>query len=799
MRLYALFLALPGCADMKRLEFNQPPGPPVVAIEPAEPTTVDTLNAVLVEDATDPEGDALAYTYTWHRNGVAWTANALWVDPIVTEHGDLWELYATADDGEWESEPAIASVTIANTAPTVLSAAITPNAPRTADDLVLEVEGEDADEDTISWRTAWYRAGVEQTDLADLLTVPADRTGSLEEWSVRVTPWDGAVEGEPVELAVYVDNTAPSLATASIVPTDPQVLDSVLAGISGLSDPDGQTVTVDFTWYVNGALLRTDTGTAGTASLSGAFNKGDVLEVEAVASDGYLRSATVRSAPVTVVNTPPVVEEAVLDPLEGDETTTFTCTVVGEGDDDGDPVDVDYDWYVDGIRIAENGPTLDGADFRKDDEIYCVLTPNDGEEDGDPVTSESAWVENSAPSLSAVTLSPATVTESTGVSCAVSGGTDLDGDSISYTYRWYVDGTLAATGTSTSLSASNYERGDEIYVTATPTDGTDSGSAVASATITVENAAPRLSSATVTPAAPNTDSTLTVTPSGFTDPDDDAEGYAYQWYVDGAAVTGATTSTLGPEYTSPGDRVHCTVWPDDGYDLGSPVLSNTVTIVNRTPTASAALVGSSSVTECDTVQLDASGSTDTDGDVLDYLWTLASKPSASLRTSDDIDATTDEMPWFVVDAAGTFVFQVRVSDSQASDTRTVSVEVAERADNVDPVAVAGDDQFSSGYGTCRDNGYTYVCDTCTGDSFTLDASGSTDSDGDVLSYVWSTSSTYASIADSSAETTTMTLSSLPASYGSSTAYDVSVRLRVVDCAGGVSEDYLTVTFECTGI
>ena len=51
---------------------------------------------------------------------------------------------------------------------------------------------------------------------------------------------------------------------------------------------------------------------------------------------------------------------------------------------------------MDDSLVAETGSTLDGSTyFDKDDEVYVVVTPNDGYEDG-VVTSDSIIVNHSA-------------------------------------------------------------------------------------------------------------------------------------------------------------------------------------------------------------------------------------------------------------------------------------------------------------------------------------------------------------------------------------------------------------------
>jgi len=47
---------------------------------------------------------------------------------------------------------------------------------------------------------------------------------------------------------------------------------------------------------------------------------------------------------------------------------------------------------------------------------------------------------------------------------------------------------------------------------------------------------------------------VTATPSGFSDPDGSALTYRYQWSRNGAAIAGATTSTLDLSVAGRGDR-----------------------------------------------------------------------------------------------------------------------------------------------------------------------------------------------------------------------------------------------------
>ena len=114
-----------------------------------------------------------------------------------------------------------------------------------------------------------------------------------------------------------------------------------------------------------------------------------------------------------------------------------------------------------------------------------------------------------------------------------------------------------------------------------------------------------------------------------------------------------------------------------------------------------------------TAQLDGSASSDQDGNPLTYHWTLTSIPTGSQATLSDADAVK---PTFLVDKAGTYVATLIVSDGVANSAAdAVSISTVNSA----PVAHAGPDQ-------------THLIHT----TVTLNGSGSSDVDGDPLTYAW---------------------------------------------------------------
>ncbi len=185
---------------------------------------------------------------------------------------------------------------------------------------------------------------------------------------------------------------------------------------------------------------------------------------------------------------------------------------------------------------------------------------------------------------------------------------------------------------------------------------------------------------------------------------------------------------------------------------------------NRPPIANAgpdvvAFVG-------DTVMLDGSASSDPDGNPLTYLWTLRLRPAGSTAA---LSSATAIMPTFVADQAGRYEIDLVVNDgivNSAVDTVVVTTPPA----NTNPVANAGPDQ-----------------NAVTGQTVTLNGTGSTDIDGDVLTYAWIFTARPAGSAATLANPTSAMPTFVPDVPGTYTA-----QLTVDDGRGGSNSDSVNI-------
>ena len=191
------------------------------------------------------------------------------------------------------------------------------------------------------------------------------------------------------------------------------------------------------------------------------------------------------------------------------------------------------------------------------------------------------------------------------------------------------------------------------------------------------------------------------------DPDHESHTYSWDFGDETSPVVGEDLTSVEHTFLQTGTHtVTVTVTDADGE---SDTASLDIVVTNAPPTADAG--GPYAVLEGDTVQLDASGSTDPADDELTYAW--------DLDGDGEFDDATGVRPDFsatALDGPVNVTVGLQVTDiAGATDTATATITVS----NAPPMADAG-------------GPYTVV----EGGSVQLDASGSTDPADDTLNYAW---------------------------------------------------------------
>jgi hypothetical protein len=597
---------LVGCA-------NHPPGAPTVSIEPQAPRSADDLTASIATESLDEDGDPVSYTYAWFLDGaergdLGSTPTVGWAN---TAKGQVWRVVVTPSDGEDAGATAEATVTVLNTPP-VAEVTISPAVPHSDDELLVTMDASDDDGDEITLSYRWLLGG-EPTSHTDA-TLPAEATTAGDLWTVEVTPNDGEEDGETVQAAVSVDNSLPEVTSVTIGPDPAHEADAITATVEIL-DIDGDEVSLGYAWSVDGSVVLEGEEPTLTGEL---FDKHQEVLVTVTPHDGWASGVPVSSDSVTIANTAPSLAAVSLDPSEIVESSTVACVPSGWADDDGDTEGYSYGWLVNGSDAGVTADSLDGASFDRGDVLSCTVTPHDGEEAGEPVSSAAVTVSNTAPVIATATLSSTSPATGDTLSVSVSASDD-DGDAITYLYAWSVDGSFAAA--TDTLAGTHFDKGQTVSVEVTPFDGTDQGTPVLSDTATVINTAPVIASVSLSPGEVTTDGTLTAVVSA-SDADGDSVTVSYAWTVNGVLQAWTASTLEGSTHFDRDDLVVVTVTPHDGDTSGAPQSSSPVTVLNTPPSAPGVSIDPAEPAESDAlVCVIDRASSDDDGDPVSYTFT----------------------------------------------------------------------------------------------------------------------------------------------------------------------------------
>jgi|GEM_PF-3786760 len=367
-----------------------------------------------------------------------------------------------------------------------------------------------------------------------------------------------------------------------------------------------------------------------------------------------------------------------------------------------------------------------------------------------------------------------------------SGSSDPEGDSLSYAWTFQSIAGGSGLGNSDISDASTSSPSFEPDVAGTYrvrmviSDGTSTAKDFVNVTATNGSNSAPVADAGAAQTVSLGDS-VNADGTGSSDADGDSLTYLWTMHVTPAASS-LTTFDLSarfsstPSFTPDAAGVYrLKLLVSDGVAQSKAFVNITVVGSNTAPVADAG--GSQTVTTGNTVTLNGSGSSDADGDSLTYSWTFVLVPAASSLTTSDISGANSAIATFVPDVDGTYRPKLLVQDGTDRGKDFATITSSGGSGNAAPSAAAGPDQSVN-----------------VGDTVTLNGSGSSDPDGDALTYQW----TFSTVPSGSSLTNSdiSGASSVSASFVTDTAGTFRLRLRVSD---GVEtdKDFVTATATST--
>jgi len=588
-------------------------------------------------------------------------------------------------------------------------------------DLAVAVQGlamldgsasNDAEGDPLSYQWSFSQRPVgSNAVLTDDTSVSPQFTVDLPgDYVVQLVVNDGALDSAP-DFVTVSSNNSPPVANAGPDQT-PRVATTVMLNGSASTDIDGDSLS--FNWQIISQPAGSNTSLSdSSASMPSLFiDQSGSYQIQLIVNDGSVDSAP-DIVQLTTSNSAPVANAG------SDQSALVGQTVVLDGtsssDVDGD--DLDYQWSVISIPAGSSATLSDVSSAMPSINIdlagnYTLqLIVNDGALDSAPDTIVIS-TDNTPPIANAgADQSPFVLNT---VQLDGSASSDVDGDALSY--QWSLTskpaGSLATLSDSSAVMPQfNVDVAGTYVAQLIVNDGT-ADSSPDTVLISTQNSAPLANAGSDQRANLNDLITL----DGSASSDVDGDNLTYLWSLlakplgsiavldDNSAVNSQFVLDVAGNYS-------LQLVVNDGQVNSAP----DVVLVATNNTRPVANAGADQQPAVGTlVSLDGSASSDADGDVLSYMWSISSKPAASLATLSSPNTVATDIN---IDLAGTYVVQLIVSDGSLSSVADTVLLITE---NQQPTANAGPDQTAT-----------------VGQSVTFNGSGSSDPDGNPLTYVWS--------------------------------------------------------------
>ena len=229
---------------------------------------------------------------------------------------------------------------------------------------------------------------------------------------------------EPTSRASGPTNHPPVVTAVSIIPS-PLTLSAPLTVRVEAQDLDLNSLSFRYRWLVNGEAIAGQTGESLQPEL---LKRGDQVEVEVTPFDGMIEGMPFRSAPSSVVNTPPIISEVFLD-FDHEAQGRQVVAKVEAVDPDRDSMALTYRWRKNETVVKEGEEnTLPIAGLTTKDTIQVDVTASDGAPNGATTVTERFTLSNSSPTIVSKPPSSPTVDQYDYLVKA----TDADGDPITY-------------------------------------------------------------------------------------------------------------------------------------------------------------------------------------------------------------------------------------------------------------------------------------------------------------------------------------------------------------------------------
>ncbi len=720
-----------------------PNQPPVANAGPDQTITLPINSVTLTGSGTDPDGTVVSYQWTKISGPVSYSITDTTL-PTATVTGLVqgtyqFQLQVTDNSGATATDVILITVNPATNQPPAANAGSNQAITLPVNSVTLSGSGTDADGTIVTY--LWTE--LSGPSLATIVSINSATTNvsaliqGTYQFQLTVIDNDGAIGTATVQVTVNPAINIPPVANAGNNQSIALPVNSVILSGTG-TDSDGTVVSYEWTELSGPSAYTIVTPSSATTSITDLVQGIYQFQLQVTDNEGAVGISTVQVTVNSVADIPPVANAG---PNQSITLPINTVTLNGSGTDSDGTV-VSYQWTELSGPSAYTIVTPSSATTSITDLVQGIyqfqlqVTDNAGATGVAIVQITVNAAANIPPVANAGT--DQTINLPTDSVTLSGSGTDADGAIVAYQWAelsgpasYNINNPGSAITNVTGLVAGTYQ----FQLQVTDNDG---ATGIAIIQITVNPAAniPPVANAGNNQTITLPTNSVTLSGSGT---DADGTVASYLWTkISGpssysiASPNTAATSVSGLAQGTYQFQLQVT---DNLGATGTAIVQVVVNSATNIPPVANAGSNQTITLPVDSVTLSGSG-TDADGTVVSYKWTKTSGPSS--YTIVNTNSASTSVSGLV---AGTYKFQLTVTDnSGATNSGSVKITV-KNASNIPPVADAGSDQAI----------------TLPANSVTLSGTG-TDADGIVVAYQWTKISGPSSytIVNSNAATTNVT-------------------------------------------
>ncbi|HQT44546.1 MAG TPA: hypothetical protein PLO51_01085, partial [Candidatus Micrarchaeota archaeon] len=504
---------------------NQAPTTATPTVSPVPVMKSNPSLACLNGTTTDPENDTISLYFAWFVNGVQVSQSQVLSSSFFNKSDTVFCQVIPSDGGANGTAQNSTAYTVQDSPPSTFSAGMSP-VPILSNTTVTCANTSaitDADGDPVALTYRFFNSTSELQAFSSsntfVCTPSLCPVGMALSCTVRANDSTAYTDVTVSRIISSLANTPPVTQSARITNTtggSSYVRGSVLVGMANATDAQGGTVYYNYKWYLNGALNSTGTSASfqqgiesNIANKTGATVKGQSWQLEITPSDGMADGTPMNSTAIVIGNTPPTDFAAIMSSPVYTTGIANCSNATPIADVDSDSLAVRYQFSnSSGIVQAYSTSSqysCSPSSCPAGGSLTCTISVFDGTDYKN--ASASATIQampNVAPQVGTVTLlnsTNGTFVARQGAIYAWANSTDANGDSISYYYKWYLNGALNSTGfvsgiasgmvsQVSSIPAAQVSKGQSWVIEITPTDGSLNGTSANSSALIVQNTPP---------------------------------------------------------------------------------------------------------------------------------------------------------------------------------------------------------------------------------------------------------------------------------------------------------------------